>query len=252
MTGQPWSGYNWYDGGLRSRVDLNVDLPIRGPDLVAHAGPRDVRRAPPRARLARGRAGRAAGPARGERHADQHPRVPHQRGPGRGRPATDPRPGRRGGPPRRARSAGPGCPMRADRAAAREMADRAVAIGPPPVGVAGGRRRCGADAPRRRARPRRGRRLARAGRACCRPNARPASSSSSSIRCGGRTPSSTPTGAELLSALAGRGPGAEIGRPGSGGCSSSRSASPTIVRETTIAADAGRGRLTATYFRGCP
>ena len=32
---QPWSGYNWYDGGLRSRVDLNVDLPIRAPDLVA-------------------------------------------------------------------------------------------------------------------------------------------------------------------------------------------------------------------------
>ena len=31
---QPWSGYNWYDGGLRSRVDLNVDLPIRAPDLV--------------------------------------------------------------------------------------------------------------------------------------------------------------------------------------------------------------------------
>ena len=32
---QPWSGYNWYDGGLRSRVDLNVDLPIRAPELVA-------------------------------------------------------------------------------------------------------------------------------------------------------------------------------------------------------------------------
>ena len=26
---QPWSGYNWYDGGLRSRVDLNTDVPIR-------------------------------------------------------------------------------------------------------------------------------------------------------------------------------------------------------------------------------
>ncbi len=34
MTGQPWSGYNWYDGGLRSRVDLNTDLPIRAPDLL--------------------------------------------------------------------------------------------------------------------------------------------------------------------------------------------------------------------------
>jgi hypothetical protein len=35
VTGQPWAGYNWYDGGLRSRVDLNVDLPIRPYDLVA-------------------------------------------------------------------------------------------------------------------------------------------------------------------------------------------------------------------------
>lgn len=34
VRGQPWSGYNWYDGGLRSRVDLNVDLPIRAADLI--------------------------------------------------------------------------------------------------------------------------------------------------------------------------------------------------------------------------
>jgi hypothetical protein len=36
---RPWSAYNWYDGGLRSRVELNTDLPIRAPDLlrtVAH------------------------------------------------------------------------------------------------------------------------------------------------------------------------------------------------------------------------
>jgi hypothetical protein len=31
---QPWSGYNWYDGGLRSRVDFNLDLPIRLPTFV--------------------------------------------------------------------------------------------------------------------------------------------------------------------------------------------------------------------------
>lgn len=31
---QPWGGYNWYEGGRRSRVDLNLDLPIRAPDLV--------------------------------------------------------------------------------------------------------------------------------------------------------------------------------------------------------------------------
>ncbi|MEO6206832.1 MAG: hypothetical protein ABIP77_02605 [Candidatus Limnocylindrales bacterium] len=39
VTGQPWSGYNWFDGGRRSRVDINTDLPVRAPDLlhtVAH------------------------------------------------------------------------------------------------------------------------------------------------------------------------------------------------------------------------
>jgi hypothetical protein len=31
---QPWSGYNWYDGGLRSRVEINTDLPSRAADLL--------------------------------------------------------------------------------------------------------------------------------------------------------------------------------------------------------------------------
>ena len=31
---QPWSGYNWYDGGLRSRVEINTDLPTRAADLL--------------------------------------------------------------------------------------------------------------------------------------------------------------------------------------------------------------------------
>ena len=38
---QPWSGYNWYLGNGRSRVDLNTDLPIyayRVTDLLAHEG----------------------------------------------------------------------------------------------------------------------------------------------------------------------------------------------------------------------
>ena len=34
VTGQPWSGYNWFDGGRRSRVDLNTDLPVRAADLI--------------------------------------------------------------------------------------------------------------------------------------------------------------------------------------------------------------------------
>src|SRR5581483_9165722 len=36
---QPWSGYNWYLGGARSRVELNTDLPIhafRLTELLAH------------------------------------------------------------------------------------------------------------------------------------------------------------------------------------------------------------------------
>ncbi|HEX5591657.1 MAG TPA: hypothetical protein VFX65_15290, partial [Candidatus Limnocylindrales bacterium] len=31
---RPWSGYNWYEGGRRSRVEINLDLPIRAGDLV--------------------------------------------------------------------------------------------------------------------------------------------------------------------------------------------------------------------------
>lgn len=34
---QPWTGYNWYDGGYRSRVDINLDLPLRLPGLVGVA-----------------------------------------------------------------------------------------------------------------------------------------------------------------------------------------------------------------------
>jgi hypothetical protein len=34
VSGQPWRGYNWYDGGRQSRVHINTDLPIRAPDLV--------------------------------------------------------------------------------------------------------------------------------------------------------------------------------------------------------------------------
>jgi hypothetical protein len=31
---QPWTGYNWYEGGRRSRFDLNTDLPMRATELV--------------------------------------------------------------------------------------------------------------------------------------------------------------------------------------------------------------------------
>ncbi len=31
---RPWSGYNWYEGGRRSRVEINLDLPVRVGDLI--------------------------------------------------------------------------------------------------------------------------------------------------------------------------------------------------------------------------
>jgi hypothetical protein len=34
VTGQPWGAYNWFDGGRRSRVDVNTDLPVRAANLV--------------------------------------------------------------------------------------------------------------------------------------------------------------------------------------------------------------------------
>ncbi|HEY6014565.1 MAG TPA: hypothetical protein VIU37_11170, partial [Candidatus Limnocylindrales bacterium] len=34
VTGQPWSGYNWFHGGRRSRVDINTDLPVHAGDVV--------------------------------------------------------------------------------------------------------------------------------------------------------------------------------------------------------------------------
>jgi hypothetical protein len=34
VTRQPWTGYNWYDGGRRSRFDLNTDLPTSAAELI--------------------------------------------------------------------------------------------------------------------------------------------------------------------------------------------------------------------------
>jgi hypothetical protein len=34
VTNEPWSAYNWYDGNLRSRIEVNTDLPTRAHALV--------------------------------------------------------------------------------------------------------------------------------------------------------------------------------------------------------------------------
>jgi hypothetical protein len=41
VTGKPWGGYNWYQGGYRSLIQVNTDLPIgieRAIDLACHEG----------------------------------------------------------------------------------------------------------------------------------------------------------------------------------------------------------------------
>lgn len=41
VTDKPWSGYNWYQGGYRSVIQVNTDLPVfvdRVVDLAAHEG----------------------------------------------------------------------------------------------------------------------------------------------------------------------------------------------------------------------
>ena len=41
VAGKPWSGYNWYQGGYRSLIQVNTDLPIsidRALDLACHEG----------------------------------------------------------------------------------------------------------------------------------------------------------------------------------------------------------------------
>jgi hypothetical protein len=41
VTGKSWSGYNWYQGGYRSLIQINTDLPIfvdRAIDLACHEG----------------------------------------------------------------------------------------------------------------------------------------------------------------------------------------------------------------------
>ncbi len=34
VTDEPWAAYNWYDGGLRSRIEINTDLPMRAQNLI--------------------------------------------------------------------------------------------------------------------------------------------------------------------------------------------------------------------------
>jgi hypothetical protein len=34
VTNEPWGAYNWYDGNLKSRIEVNTDLPVRASRLI--------------------------------------------------------------------------------------------------------------------------------------------------------------------------------------------------------------------------
>jgi hypothetical protein len=38
VTDQPWAAYNWYEGGRRSRIEFNTDMPTRAHHLVGTLG----------------------------------------------------------------------------------------------------------------------------------------------------------------------------------------------------------------------
>ena len=85
VTDEPWSGFNYYLGGMRSRVAINADLPHRLsqlPHLVAHESYPGHHTE--HCRKERGLVG-AGGPAGAHRLPGQHAGVPGRRGAGRPR-----------------------------------------------------------------------------------------------------------------------------------------------------------------------
>ena len=118
------AAYNWFDGGRRSRIDVNTDLPVRAPSLpglVAHETypGHHLEHATKEAELVD-----RARPPRGLDPAHQHARVPHQRGPRRPRRTVR---GAARGPTSTSSSScssGPACAIAADPAATRDAAER--------------------------------------------------------------------------------------------------------------------------------
>ncbi len=72
---QPWSGYNWYLGGCRSRIDINTDLPLRIAHLTGLAGARGLSRPPHGAREQGDAAGARPRVDRAQHRPDQLPLV---------------------------------------------------------------------------------------------------------------------------------------------------------------------------------
>ena len=83
VSEQPWGGYTWYDGGRRSRVEINIDLPSRATTSCTSSPTRPtpghhLEHAWKEADLVDARRS-----ARGVDPAHQHARMPRQRGPRR-------------------------------------------------------------------------------------------------------------------------------------------------------------------------
>ena len=102
---QPWSGFNYYEGDLRSRVAINTDLPVLVHEHRPPRRPRGLPRPPHRALPQGGRAGAPPRPAGGDDLPRRHPAVPARRGPGRPRPR-----GHRWGAPRAGGGRAPAAP----------------------------------------------------------------------------------------------------------------------------------------------
>ena len=87
VTNEPWGAYNWYDGNLHSRIEVNTDLPVRATSLMGLLAHEAFPGPPPRARDQGAAPGARTVTLRVERAADQHTRGIHQRRPRRdGRP----------------------------------------------------------------------------------------------------------------------------------------------------------------------
>ena len=76
VSGKPWGAYNCYLGGLRSRIQINTDLPIHAHRPRRARRARGVSRPPHRARLQGGGASPWPGARRGIDSRHPHARVP--------------------------------------------------------------------------------------------------------------------------------------------------------------------------------
>ena len=94
-TDKPWSGFNYYLGDLRSRVAINIDLPVLATASATSSPTRPIPGTTPSTAARRSAWSAQRRPAGGVDLPGRHPAVPAGRGPGRPRPRGAPRPAAR-------------------------------------------------------------------------------------------------------------------------------------------------------------